>query len=218
MAEPYSFEAMPGLGSVGAEGPNELMLLWSEFALRRPKKITAQPETAMIAIGDRVIKHIVDYLVAADDGMTRIDVRGAVGFVHNPFLAKRIKAIASAYMAAGLRHEVATAARLRQEPMASNVKLVFEAAARPVPDDDRKRILARLEAGAMTIAELAGDDCIDRIRRDLASLHARGFITLDLLSGPIGPATKVTAGRQIQLPPWWRVSTSKEAAGCGGVG
>ncbi len=204
--DPYSFETLRNIRRVAAEGPNQPLLLWSEVALRRPTAIVARPETASIEIDGRVLKHIVNYSIVADDGVTRIAVKGASNFTFNRFLAKRLRAIANAYRDAGFRYEIATAARLRMCPMAPNVGLIIACAARQVDDAQRKRILNALSNGAKTISELTGQGCPDRTRRDLAALHANEFITLDLLSAPIGPATVVTAGRVIQLPPWWRPS------------
>lgn len=197
-------EALPHLDHTRWEGPNESLAVRFEWALRRPARIISQPETLVFEVDGRVMRHVPDFLIEADREI-RLEVKSSAAFSYDPSLDVRLDAISRAYQSVGLDYQVATSDVLLIGHLAENVHAVF-LARRIDTSCSADTILEGLSLGERSFAELhqllVPTFGAYRARQHILGLHAQGRITIDLVSGPLGPRTTVTAGSCMLPLPW----------------
>lgn len=198
-------EALPHLDHTRWEGSNESLAVRFEWALRRPTRITSQPETLVFEVDGRVMRHIPDFLIEADREI-RIEVKSSAAFSYDPSLAVRLGAISQAYQSVGLDYQVATSDVLLIGHLPQNVHAVF-LARRIDTSCSVDTVLEGLSLGERSFAELhqllVPALGAYRARQHILGLHAQGRITIDLVAGPLGLGTTITGGRR-KLPLPWR--------------
>lgn len=140
-------------------------------------EIRTQPFALDLELGDRIVRHYPDLLLAGADEQAVTEVKAAEK-AEKPHYQALFEAARDKVNRYGYEYLVMTEREIRRQPRLNNCKFIFKHSFLSPSADMIAAVDNRLRSGPMPIRGVAGDD--EYLRRTVLFLLLRGRVVVDL--------------------------------------